>query len=74
VRSNLYGGAAVSIITMGATGLEIFAEAYPIGLAHQWLNPVGAADFDGDGVMEFAAVVTPHPQGVLSFTNAKDNV
>jgi hypothetical protein len=67
VRSDLYGGAAVSILTVGAAGLEIFAEAYPIGLAHRWLNPVGAADFDGDGVMEVAAVVTPHLRGVLSF-------
>lgn len=31
-------------------------------------------DIDGDGVMEFAAVVTPHPRGVLSFTNTKENV
>jgi hypothetical protein len=26
------------------------AEADPIGIPFRWLNPVGAADFDGDGV------------------------
>ena len=67
VRSDLYGGAAVSILTVGAAGLDLFAEAYPIGLSHRWLNPVGAADFDGDGEMEVAAVVTPHLRGLLTY-------
>ena len=48
-RSN--SRAAVSALTVGATGLEIFAEAYPIGLVHRWISPLDAADFDGDGVM-----------------------
>ena len=60
VRSNLYDGAAVSVLTVGATSLEVFAEAYPIGLAHRWISPLDAADFDGDGVMEVAAMVAPH--------------
>jgi hypothetical protein len=60
VRSNLYDGAAVSVLTVGATGLEVFAEAYPIGLVHRWISPLDAADFDGDGVMEVAAMVAPH--------------
>jgi hypothetical protein len=67
VRSDLFGGAAVSILTVGAAGLDLFAEAYPIGLSHRWLNPVGAADFGGDGEMEVAAVVTPHLRGLLTF-------
>jgi hypothetical protein len=67
VRSDIYGGAAVSILTVGASGLEVYAESDPIGLSHRWLNPVGAADFDGDGVMEVAAVVTPHLSGLLTY-------
>ena len=69
MRSNLYDGAAVSALTVGATGLEVFAEAYPIGLVHRWISPLDAADFDGDGVMEVAAMVAPHLQGVPSFYN-----
>jgi hypothetical protein len=69
VRSNLYDGAAVSGFPVGATGLEVFAEAYPIGLTHRWISPMGAANFDGDGAMEVAAMMAPHLQGVLNFYN-----
>jgi hypothetical protein len=36
------------------------------GAPHLWLNPVGMADFDGDGRMDVAAVTTPHIGGVLT--------
>lgn len=32
----------------------------------RWLNPVGAADFDGDGKLELVSVTTPHIGGVLT--------
>lgn len=35
------------------------------GSTFRWLNPVGVADFDGDGQADLAAVVTPHIGGVL---------
>ena len=35
------------------------------GSTFRWLNPVGAADFDGDGQLDLASVVTPHIGGVL---------
>ena len=37
-----------------------------IGTPMRWLNPVGVADFDGDGRPDLAAVTTPHIGGVLT--------
>ncbi len=35
------------------------------GSTFRWLNPAGVADFDGDGSLDLASVVTPHIGGVL---------
>lgn len=35
------------------------------GSTFRWLNPVGVADFDVDGKLDLASVVTPHIGGVL---------
>ena len=35
------------------------------GSTFRWLNPVGVADFDGDGQLDLASVTTPHIGGVL---------
>jgi hypothetical protein len=35
------------------------------GTTFRWLNPVGVADFDADGKLDLASVVTPHIGGVL---------
>jgi len=40
------------------TGL-VAATPY-IGRTHRWLAPIGAADLDGDGALEFAFVDRPH--------------
>jgi hypothetical protein len=37
-----------------------------IGQGFRWLNPVGVADFDGDGAFEAAYVETPHIGGILT--------
>lgn len=42
------------------------ARSPAIGQPMRWLNPVGAADFDGDGQIDLAAVITPHLDGVLT--------
>ncbi len=36
------------------------------GSTFRWLNPVGAADFDGDGKLDIASVITPHIGGLLT--------
>jgi hypothetical protein len=36
------------------------------GSTFRWLNPVGFADFDGDGALDVASVTTPHIGGVLT--------
>ncbi len=37
-----------------------------VGQSFRWMNPVGAADFDGDGRLEIASVTTPHIGGLLT--------
>jgi hypothetical protein len=46
--------------------LRVLAESEPIGQSNRWLNPVGVADFDGDGEREIAVVITPHIGGTLT--------
>lgn len=73
IRSYLDAGAALSVIEAGAQGLRIVAETPPHGLANRWLNPVGVADFDGDGRIEVALVRTPHIGGTLMLFELKDS-
>ena len=65
VRSSVGAGAAVAVLGIRGGKLDLVAESPAIGLAHRWLNPVGAGDFDGDGRKEIAVVQTPHIGGVL---------
>jgi hypothetical protein len=46
--------------------LSELARSPPTGRAFLWLNPVGMADFDGDGQQDLAAVTTPHIGGMLT--------
>jgi FG-GAP-like repeat len=42
------------------------ARSAPTGGTFYWLNPVGVADFDGDGRQDIASVTTPHVGGILN--------
>ncbi len=42
------------------------ARSAPTGGTFYWLNPVGVADFDGDGRLDIASVTTPHVGGTLT--------
>ena len=65
IRSYLDRGAALAVYHLVEGRIEHLAETPPIGIANRWLNPAGAADFDGDGRVEIAYVETPHIGGTL---------
>ncbi len=72
VRTDAELGAALMLYEVDQGEIRLRAAAQPIGLAHRWLNPVGVADFDGDGRIEIAAVVTPHLAGILTLYREQD--
>lgn len=65
IQSYLDRGASIAVFKSSRDGLARISQSAPIGRANRWLNIVGAADFDGDGKMEIAAVITPHIGGTL---------
>lgn len=72
VRSYLDRGAALAMLGVEDSRLTLKAETPAIGTANRWLNPVGAADFDGDGATEIALVRTPHIGGTLVLYRWRD--
>lgn len=65
VRALLSGGAVLAAYGIVGDELRLVAEGPARLTAFRWLNPVGVADFDGDGAPEVAYVETPHIGGVL---------
>ena len=70
IESDALRGASVVVLGLedepnGKT-LKEKARSPPAGSTFRWLNPVGVADFDGDGKQDVAAVITPHIGGVLT--------
>jgi len=65
VRSTLSGGAALSLYRLHDGELSELASTPPIGRPGRWLNPVGAADLDGNGRLDLIYVETPHIGGKL---------
>jgi hypothetical protein len=65
-------GARLVMIRVSGDRLEVSAESAAIGTPMRWLNPVGAADLDGDGRAEVAAVITPHIGGTLKVYARRD--
>jgi hypothetical protein len=65
VRSHREAGASLLLLGIRGNRLVRLAESQAIGTPNRWINPIGAADFDGDGKIEIAAVETPHIGGHL---------
>jgi len=72
VRSSLDHGAVLTVYGLVGDELRLVAEGPQNLTAHRWLNPIGAADFDGDGVVEIAYVETPHIGGILRILALQD--
>ena len=72
VRSSLKYGAVLTVYGLVGDDLQLIAEGPQNLTSHRWLNPVGAADFDGDGDVEVAYVETPHIGGILRILSLQD--
>ncbi len=68
VETSLTKGARLSIYD--ENGL-VAATPY-IGRTHRWLAPIGAADLDGDGVVEIAYIDRPHLARLLKIWQFRD--
>lgn len=70
VEADALRGAALVVLGLeqrnGQTTLVERARGPHAGSTFRWLNPVGFADFDGDGRLDVASVTTPHIGGVLT--------
>ena len=72
VRSSLDAGAVLTVYGLVGDELQLIAEGPNHLPAHRWLNPIGVADFDGDGTLEVAYVETPHIGGILRILSLQD--
>ena len=69
IEADALRGAALVVLGVDHSGaaprLVERARSPFVGSSFRWLNPVGVADFDGDGQLDLASVTTPHIGGVL---------
>ena len=69
VEADTLRGASLVVLSLDKAGevprLVERARGPFVGSPLRWLNPIGVADFDADGQLDIASVVTPHIGGVL---------
>jgi len=65
IKSFLNAGASLAVYGLRKNKLRLIASTPPIGLPNRWLNIAGIDDFNGDGFIDIATVVTPHIGGTL---------
>lgn len=73
VKSYLNRGSALAVVGERAGRTVIIAETPPSGTAHRWLNPIGVADFLGNGAAVIALVNMPHVLGQLELWRFADD-
>jgi hypothetical protein len=74
IESDALRGSAIVVLGLrpapkgagGAMAIVELARSPHTGGTFYWLNPVGVADFDGDGKLDIASVTTPHVGGILT--------
>ncbi len=66
IESDAVRGSATVVLGVRAKSLVEVARSPYAGSTFLWLNPVGVADFDGDGKLDIATVITPHIGGMLT--------
>lgn len=66
VEADALRGAALVVFGLRDGVVVELARGLHAGSTFRWLNPVGVADFDGDGRLDLASVTTPHIGGVLT--------
>lgn len=66
VEADALHGAALVVYGLRNGAVAELARGPHVGSSFRWLNPVGVADFDGDGLPDLASVTTPHIGGVLT--------
>lgn len=75
IEADVLRGAALVVLAVelapGGARLVERARGPFVGSPFRWLNPVGVADFDGDGALDVASVVTPHIGGVLQLLHVR---
>jgi hypothetical protein len=75
VESEAVHGSATVVLGvrsgLQAKSLVELARSPYAGSTFLWLNPVGTADFDGDGRLDVASVITPHIGGTLTLYHYK---
>lgn len=73
IRTDIDSGASIAVYGLNQGRLILEAASDTIGLSHRWLNIIGIEDFDGDGIKEIAAVITPHIGGDLTLFRQREN-
>ncbi|MBC7918556.1 MAG: VCBS repeat-containing protein [Rhodoferax sp.] len=66
VEADVVNGAALVVYGLKNGAIAELARGPYAGSSFRWLNPVGVADFDGDGLLDLASVTTPHIGGILT--------
>lgn len=65
-------GAAIAVYGMRDGKLQQVSRTPFVGRTNRWRNIAGIADYNGDGRVEIAEVITPHIGGTLKFWTWRD--